>query len=48
MKLVSRFLKSFGKKEKSYEKLTGQGVMRSGKVWWSWKGVRTQVRMYKC
>ena len=49
MKLVKRFLKSFGKKKESYEKPAGQGGMRSGKVWWRWKeGVRTQVRKYTC
>ena len=44
MKLVKRFLKSLGKKKKkkSYEQPAGQGGMRSGKAWWSWKeGVRT-------
>ena len=43
-----KVLKSFGKKKKSYEKPVGQGAMRSGKAWWSWKeGVRTEVRKYK-
>ena len=49
MKLVNRFLKSFGKKKKSYVQPAWQGVMRSGKAWWRWKeGVGTQGRKSKC
>ena len=43
MKLVRRLLKSLGKKKNSYVLPAGQGGMRSGKAWWSWKeGVRTK------
>ena len=49
MKFVKTFLKSFGKKKKSFVQPVGQGGMRSGKAWWSWKeGVRTHVKKYKC
>ena len=44
MKLVRRFLKSLGKK-KSYEQPAGQGGMRSGKAWWSWKEGVKDIQM---